>query len=551
MHLMHTFYIFATALFSSLIMVPAIRRWAIDTGAIDFPGERRAHNRAVARAGGVAIFVPFMFSVLVYFDITREVRGVLAGSLLIFFTGLVDDLYQLSARQKFIGQISGCLVAILVGRLYLTELGDLFGFGQIVLPIWAGGILSLFALVGIVNALNLIDGLDGLAGGLSAIAVLAFIWLALQERNMAVLAVSVALLGSLLGFLKYNAFPARIFMGDTGSLVVGFLLGALSIMLTQGKGTVKAVVPLMILSVPIVDTLVVMIRRLLKGAAVLKADRTHIHHKIVDLGLDQSLTVLLIHSLALVCAIAALLFRRQPEYVLFGVVVAGSFATHFMINVLLRRRCVLSGIEEKIGRSVSSGDRSRLKQFVEQGSSYLIVSLLFFYGFLGVMGAAGVESVMLAVFSLSVGLLGLLVLVVFPQRINLFCLLILTTILFISYQVEAASDFLILGGLSVAWISNAVFVLLAILVVFKFILMKSTDTVLDLLFEFILFAMALTLAVVSADLDLEYHVSGVVSKGIVSFIALKLLIIGSRKQALSVAVAMTLSLLLIVSSVLT
>jgi len=551
MHLMHTFYIFATALFSSLIMVPAIRRWAIDTGAIDFPGERRAHNRAVARAGGVAIFVPFMFSVLVYFDITREVRGVLAGSLLIFFTGLVDDLYQLTARQKFIGQISGCLVAILVGRLYLTELGNLFGFGQIVLPIWAGGMLSLFALVGIVNALNLIDGLDGLAGGLSAIAVLAFICLALQERNMAVLAVSVALLGSLIGFLKYNAFPARIFMGDTGSLVVGFLLGSLSIMLTQGEGTVKAVVPLMILSVPIVDTLVVMIRRLLKGEAVLKADRTHIHHKIVELGLDPSLTVLSIHSLALVWAVAALLLRRQPEYILFSIVVAGSFATHFMINALLRRRYLFSGFEEKINRSVSSQERHRLKRAIEQVSSFLIVSLLSLYGFLGAAASAGMESVALVACSLMAGLLGLLLFAISPKRINLFCLLILITILLISYQVEAVSDSIILGVLSVAWISNAVFVLLALLVVFKFILMKSTDTVLDFLFEFILLAMALTLAVVSADLDLEYHVSGVVSKGIVSFIALKLLIIGSRKQAFVVATAMNLSLLFLMFCVLT
>ena len=239
MYLMHNFYIFVTAFLMSLVMVPAIRKWAIDTGAVDFPGERRAHNRAIARAGGVAIFVPFMFSVLVYFEINREVRGVLAGSLLIFFTGLIDDLYQLTPKQKFLGQLSGCIVTVLVGHIYLIDLGNLLGFGNIVLPTWAGGILSIFALVGVINALNLIDGLDGLAAGISVIALIAFVGLSLEERNLEVLALSSSLLGCLLGFLKYNAFPARIFMGDTGSLVVGFLLGAMSILLTQGGGDVR------------------------------------------------------------------------------------------------------------------------------------------------------------------------------------------------------------------------------------------------------------------------------------------------------------------------
>ena len=540
MQLMHNFYIFATSLFLSLIMVPAIRKWAIDSGAIDFPGERRAHNRAIARAGGVAIFVPFMFSVLVYFDLTREVRGVLAGALLIFFTGLIDDLYQLKAKQKFVGEIAGCSVAVLVGHLYLTDLGNLFGPGPIVLPVWSGGLLSVFALVGVINALNFIDGLDGLAGGLSVVALLAFLWLGLQGNNMAVLALVTGLLGALLGFLKFNAFPARIFMGDTGSLVVGFLLGCVAIMLTQGgSGSINAVVPLMILSVPIVDTLVVMVQRVLKGTSMLSADRTHLHHKVMQLGLDHSLTVLLIHGMALVWALAALVFRDAPEYVLFYAIIAGSLLLHVLINYVARH----APLSDRHGR-IQINDTERLRSLmstVDNSASLLIVGLLLVSCLLAVGVSSDMEQYAVYFLGILSGIAGLL-LYLLRERANLFCLLSMFPLALLNYQVESWSGLPAGSSVLPPGLPNLLFVFLAVLVAVKFVLVKSLESVLDFSFEFILFAMALTLAVVSADIDQTYHLSGVVSKGIIAFLALKFLARAEKIKAVSVTAVIILCL---------
>ena len=544
MYLMLNFYIFATALFLSLIMVPAIRKWALDSGAVDFPGERRAHNRAIARAGGVAIFVPFLFSILVYFEITREVRGILAGSLLVFFTGLIDDLYQLTPRQKFIGQISGCSVAVLVGRLYLINLGDLFGFGEIILPVWAAGLLSLFALVGVINAINFIDGLDGLAGGISAIALMAFFWLGLQEGNMVVLALTAALLGGLLGFLKYNSFPARIFMGDTGSLVVGFLLGSLAIVLTQKvNGAVNAVVPLMILSVPIVDTLVVMADRVVKGRNPLEADRTHLHHKILNLGLDQPLAVLLIHGLALAWALIALLFRHSKEYWLFFGLLFVYSVTHYLINKLLKHKDYLQSIQSRINFQLFPEKKNKIFNGINHKVNFTIVIFTLIYSALSVFSSGEIGLLWQVKLSGTLGWVGLTLFLYNNKFVNLFCLLMMAPVFLVNYQVEKWGGHHFLGGFSYSQLVNGVFVIIAILIAVKFILQKSLDKVLDFSFEFILFAMGISLAVVSSDLDLAYHLSGVLSRGIVILLSLKFLTLSSPRMALVSSIALNVTFL--------
>ena len=544
MHLMHNFYIFVTALFMSLIMVPAIRKWAFDSGAVDFPGERRVHNRAVARAGGVAIFIPFLFSILVYSEMNREVRGILAGSLIIFFTGLIDDLYQLSAKRKFIGQFSGCLVAILVGHLYLMDLGNLFGLGDIFLGDWWGIVLSLFALVGVVNALNLIDGLDGLAAGVSAISLLAFCWLGLQENNLTVLALSAGMLGALLGFLKYNSFPAQIFMGDNGSLVVGFVLGCLAIAMTQNEGSaVSAVVPLMILSVPITDTLVVMFGRGLRGQNPFKPDRTHLHHKIMALGFEHSLTVLLICSLSLIWALLALAFRSSPDIYLFGVLVVGTVAQHLGLNSLVKRKGRLHELWVNIRGHVQA---SRIQAGVAKLSGVvdaLIFSSLLVYALSSWTLQLTGLNFWLVVTGFVSGLSGLFMLLSGRVPHSVIYLLLLWPVLLINFQfeVEGSQEW---WWLTLGQVTNVLFVVLAILLAYKFIVLKSLDHVLDFSLEFLLFAMGLTLAVVSPDVDLAFHLSGVVSRGIIIFLALRFITIGSYGRILLSAVVIDLSLLI-------
>ncbi len=319
-------------------MVPALRRWALQKGELDRPDERKVHKDPVPRLGGIAIFMAFLFSVLVFVDMTCEVRGILAGSLVIFFTGLIDDLHGLSPRRKFFGQISGCLVTMSISGLHLGYLGDLFGTGSIILPFWIAIPFTIFAVVGVINAVNLIDGLDGLAGGVAFISLAAFLLLAHLTGNFPVMLLCAAMLGAVLGFLKYNFWPARIFMGDGGSLTIGFILAFLAIHLTQASGgAISPVIPVIILGLPIIDTLRVMTRRaLLERKSPFSPDRTHLHHQFLDLGIHHRTVVLLIYGISLTLAAVPILFRSLPEYALL-LSYLGTSVLFFSLPYFIRR----------------------------------------------------------------------------------------------------------------------------------------------------------------------------------------------------------------------
>ena len=329
-----SFYSFVTALFAALIMVPFLHRWALDRGDLDHPGERSQHEIPTPRLGGIAIFLAFLFSAIIFVPINDSVRGLLAGTLIIFATGVMDDLSGINARQKFFCQAAACLVTITVGKLYLTNLGNLFGFGEIVLPVWLGVLFTLFAVVGMINAINLIDGLDGLAGGVSAIALTAFLILGALDHQKSTILLAAAGIGAILGFLKYNFYPARIFMGDTGSLVLGFLLGFMSVSLTQAPGaTVSPMVPVLVLGLPIIDTVWVMTRRVFMGLSPFIADRSHVHHKFLDLGLEHRFTVIIIYGISAFWACLAIVMRSAPEYLLLLL-----YLLSFLIFYLAMRR---------------------------------------------------------------------------------------------------------------------------------------------------------------------------------------------------------------------
>lgn len=329
--------VFVTALSAALIMVPFLRQWAVTTGTVDQPDERKVHTTAVPRIGGIAIFMAFLFALLVHADLQPTLRGLLAGTLIIFFTGYVDDLNGITPRSKFLGEIGGCLVTMVVGNLYITNLGNLFGFGDILLPLWLAIPFTLFAIVGVINALNLIDGLDGLAGGVSVIALGAFFVLAWSTGNQAVMILCAALLGALLGFLKYNYYPARIFMGDTGSLVVGFLLGFIAVMLTQGgEGTISPILPVVILGLPIIDTLWVMISRVVIKKSPFAPDMTHVHHKFLNLGLQHRFTVIVIYGISLFWALFSLLLQGLPDYLMLGLFILVASSCYLVLRYVLR-----------------------------------------------------------------------------------------------------------------------------------------------------------------------------------------------------------------------
>lgn len=338
-------YIFMTSLFASLIMVPFLYRWGMEQKMVDIPDERKIHRKAVPRLGGISICMAFLFSLLVFVDLTREMRGILAGMLIIFVTGMVDDLYGLSPLRKFFGEVCAVLTTMVVSHIYIRTLGDLFGTGEIILPLWLALPFTLVAIIGVINAFNLIDGLDGLAGGVSVITLAAFGMLAFHTDNIDVLLFCGALLGGVLGFLKYNFFPARIFMGDAGSLVVGFIVGFLALGLTQRAGSnIQPVVPLLVIGLPVADTVWLMVRRIKDGQSPFNADRTHVHHKILDLGFEHRYTVILIYGISLFWAAIAVFFHNEPAAHLLVFYLLLSILFYLSLRFLQHRRHLLGFI---------------------------------------------------------------------------------------------------------------------------------------------------------------------------------------------------------------
>jgi UDP-GlcNAc:undecaprenyl-phosphate GlcNAc-1-phosphate transferase len=337
--LLTCFYSFMTALFAALIMVPFLRQWALDKNTVDIPDERKVHESPMPRLGGIAIFLAFLFSSIIYLPIEQSVRGLLSGTLIIFATGVVDDLNGLSSRGKFGGQAAACLITILVGNVYLTNLGNLFGFGDILLPAWVGIPFTVFAVVGVINAINLIDGLDGLAGGVTTIALMAFFLLGWLEDDPITMILAAAMVGAIFGFLKYNFYPARIFMGDTGSLVVGYVIGFIAVYLTQkSTSTTSPMVPVLVLGLPLLDTVWVMSRRIISGVSPFAADRSHVHHKFLSLGFEHQLTVIVIYGISLFLACCALLLRGLPEYLLLLIYLVAAISSYLFLRYVMQNR---------------------------------------------------------------------------------------------------------------------------------------------------------------------------------------------------------------------
>ncbi len=294
---------FLIAWLSADLLVPLVRRFAYAVGKVDKPSTRKIHTTAVPRMGGIAICLGFYISLLGieylhpgYFSmLPSEWRGILVGGFMIFLVGLLDDLYDLKPKVKLAGQILAASVAFALGvkiAFISNPMGGIFLF-----PMWLSFILTVGWLVAITNTINLIDGLDGLAGGVSTIAGITLFMMAL-ERGMGLSAlVAIALVGGTLGFLRYNFNPAQIFMGDCGSLFLGFMLGALSITgAMKVAATVAVFLPILILGVPIFDTAFAIVRRLIARKPIFQADKGHLHHRLLNTGMSQRRAVLLIYG---------------------------------------------------------------------------------------------------------------------------------------------------------------------------------------------------------------------------------------------------------------
>ena len=285
------------AFISGLFLVPLVIGFSEKQGLMDKPNERKIHSHPVPRLGGIAIWVCTILSffaliILSYYPHRSLVSGLLLGSSLIFLLGLIDDIYNLSAKFKFVIQISIATIVFLLGVKITSVFVPFIGLVEI--PKILSYFITIGWIVGISNAVNFIDGVDGLAGSVITISSVTLGLISLAISDVVIALVAFILAGSMLGFLTYNFHPAKIFMGDSGALFAGFLLATLSVMYSMKQSDATMYVPLIILAVPILDITFSSLRRILKGISPFVADAEHIHHKLLNLGLSQNKAVLVL-----------------------------------------------------------------------------------------------------------------------------------------------------------------------------------------------------------------------------------------------------------------
>ena len=301
----------------SFASTPVVKRLAVRVGAMDVPKDgRRMHKVPIPRLGGLAIFFAFIVSVLLFSKIDRQLRGILLGSLMIVALGVMDDIHTLRALPKFFVQILAAVVVVLHGSRIEFISNPIFTSAAtyLHLPGWLSVAVTVIWIVAITNAVNFIDGLDGLAVGVSGISAFTTMVVAIlvAEQNVAV--IMAALFGACLGFIPYNFNPAKIFMGDTGSTFLGFILATMSIQgLFKLYAIISFAVPFLILGIPIFDICFAVIRRLAHGQNPMVADRGHVHHRLIDMGFNQKQSVMITYMLTALLGLAAVVLTSSGE----------------------------------------------------------------------------------------------------------------------------------------------------------------------------------------------------------------------------------------------
>jgi UDP-GlcNAc:undecaprenyl-phosphate/decaprenyl-phosphate GlcNAc-1-phosphate transferase len=343
---MLTWFGVATAFVAALALTPLTIKVAKKFNIVDIPNQRKVHTLATPRIGGLAIYVAFVLGALALTVYTRQVAALLIAATIVMATGLVDDIRGISPKVKLLGQVIASLVLVQAG-FYLKFITNPFDGGIISLG-WWGIPLTVIWLTGISNTVNLIDGLDGLSAGVSAIAAFATTIVCIFQGELLAAALAAVLAAAALGFLPWNFHPAKTFMGDTGSLLLGFLLGSLALMgLSKGATVISIFIPFIIMGVPFFDTSFAVIRRLFLKKPIFEADKMHLHHSLLSLGMSHSQTVLIIYALSFVMGLAAVLMAiltsSQAVLVLIVITVITFTGADFLGVLRGKRPAIVSG----------------------------------------------------------------------------------------------------------------------------------------------------------------------------------------------------------------
>lgn len=315
-----------------LLVTPLVMKLAVKIGATDKPDSRKVHTKLMPRLGGLAIFIGVAVGYFISGLYNEHIYSITLGGILIIALGILDDKYQISAKVKFAGQLG---VAILIVQSGLTidfiyiPFADKIDVGFLSIPI------TILWIVGITNAINLIDGLDGLAAGISSICIGTIAFMAAVNGNVLIFTIAVVVLASTLGFLFFNFHPAKIFMGDTGSLFLGYIISILSLLgLYKSVTLFSFVVPIIILGVPVFDTTFAIIRRIVNKKPISAPDKSHLHHRIMALGFSHRATVLIIYALGIIFSASGLVFSKATLWGSIFIIVGLLLVTSLIAEII-------------------------------------------------------------------------------------------------------------------------------------------------------------------------------------------------------------------------
>lgn len=321
------------AAFTALLF-PMIKWISYHVGALDYPNERKVHKKPMPVMGGLMIYLGFLFGYMLFAPQSTQMLAILIASFIVVITGILDVINPLRAREKLVGQVVAALIIVFYGKILLNDIsffGYYFDFGWLAYPI------TLVFIVAVMNCINLIDGLDGLADGISMIFFITIGVLAFIMHNLGSLEITIAfiMIGACLGFLIFNFNPAKIFMGDSGSMFLGYIIAVIALLGFKNITLTSFIVPILLLAIPIMDTLFAILRRLINHKPLGEPDKNHLHHQLLKLRLSQRKTVLIIYLVDILFATASILYAIGNKMLgtnMYGIII---YVILFILTLLL------------------------------------------------------------------------------------------------------------------------------------------------------------------------------------------------------------------------
>ena len=369
------FFPFLVALLLTMILIPPLMKVAAKAGFLDLPNARKVHFSAIPRVGGIALGIGSVFSILMWLPLDRQVTAMLLGISILFVFGAWDDRADIDFRIKFVSQIIAAAIVVIYGSVQITQIPF---FENLAVPQWISIMLAIFVIVGITNAINLSDGLDGLSGGKTLLIFGCMAMLSRQQGNTELLLLNIIFGGAILGFLRFNTHPAQVFMGDSGSQVLGFASAVSALVLTQQPNSIfSPSLPLLLFALPVYDTASVVSQRIYHGQSPFAPDRNHIHHKLLGLGFSHFEAVVVVYVTQTNLVTAAYVLRYESDFVICCVFLAFCMAASVLV---FRSRGLRQGNRIAAGDDYSPNRYSQWFSRISTSAVYILLPLLLFYG---------------------------------------------------------------------------------------------------------------------------------------------------------------------------